>query len=370
MENSENNKKKVLIVACNNLGNGGIQRVIMDIVRNLSGEFHFDILLFSEKESCHEPEFKKYGKIFRLPHKGAPGSLRGKLDKYVRFPRLYLGVKKILQENGPYDVIHCHNYFEAAPCLMAAKYCGVPIRISHSHNSLLRTHVLAEIVRSVHRKLINHYATHRIGCSQLAADYLFGANTGAISIPNVIDLNRFDVSHYPVPKIKHSFIHVGRFGEQKNQVFVLDVFKIIQERWPDATLTFVGEFFENYDKIFLPELEKLQLKNVKILPHNSDIPALFARSECMIFPSTFEGLPLSLLEAQAMRVKCFVSDSVTREADIGLCQYLSLRHPPAQWAQAVFDTENKVFSQPNTAKLSLAEYVKKIGSIYHGEKIK
>ncbi len=366
----KNNIKRVLLVACNDLGNGGIQRVMMDIVHNLSGEFHFDIVLFSKEESYHELEFKKYGKIFRLPHKGENGSFRGKLDKYIRFPRLYFGVKKFLQEHGPYDVIHCHNYFEAAPCLMAAKHCGVTVRISHSHNSMPHAHLVAESMHSIYRKLINSYATHRIGCSQMAADYLFGPNTGAISIPNIIDLKRFDISRYPAPKARHSFIHVGRFGTQKNQLFVLDVFKEIQARWPDATLTFVGEFFENYDKLFLPKLEKLQLKNVKILPHNSDIPALFARSEYMIFPSTFEGLPLTLLEAQAMRVKCFVSNNVTREADIGWCQYLSLRQPPIQWAQAVFDTENKVFSQPNTAKLSLAEYVKKIGSIYNGEKIK
>lgn len=368
MNKNKNNKKKVLIVACNDLGNGGIQRVIMDIVRNLSDKFHFDIVLFSDKESYYEPEFKKYGKIFRITHKGAEGTLRCKLDKYIRFPRLYLGIKKILKENGPYDIIHCHNYFEAAPCLIAAKHCGVPVRISHSHNSLLRTHIVAEIMRSIHRKLINFYATQRIGCSQVAADYLFGPSTGAISIPNVIDVKRFDISRYSNSKIKHSFIHVGRFGNQKNQLFVLAVFKEIQARWPDATLTFVGAFFEGYEKIFLPKIEQLNLKNVKILPHNADVPALFAQSEYMVFPSLFEGLPLTLLEAQAMRVKCFASDVITREADIGLCQYLSLKQSVKDWATAVFNSENKPLSQPNIQEISLENYITQIHKVYEEKK--
>ena len=119
--------KKVLIVACNDLGNGGVQHVIMDIVRNLSDKFHFDIVLFSDKESYYEPEFKKYGRIFRIPHKGANGSFRSKLDKYIRFHRLYLGIKKILKENGPYDIIHCHMANAAYFYFKVAKKYGIKV---------------------------------------------------------------------------------------------------------------------------------------------------------------------------------------------------------------------------------------------------
>ena len=357
--------KKVLIVACNDLGNGGVQHVIMDIVRNLSDKFHFDIVLFSDKESYYEPEFKKYGRIFRIPHKGANGSFRSKLDKYIRFHRLYLGIKKILKENGPYDIIHCHNYFEAAPCLMAAKHCEVPVRISHSHSYMPRTHLAAEGMFSVYRKLINHYATHRIGCSQMAADYLFGANTGAISIPNAIDLKRFDRSLYPQQKIKHSFIHVGRLCGLKNQLFILNVFAVIQKKWPDASLKLIGKDDGNYKDILFKRIEELNLKNVKFLYHDSDIPALMAQSEYMIFPSISEGFGLVLAEAQAMGVKCFASDIVPPETNIGLCQYISLKASPEVWAQAVFDAENKPLPKPNIEKVSLLNYNNKIRSLYN-----
>ena len=34
--------KKILEVSCNGLTNGGVQQVIMSIVRNLYKEYHFD----------------------------------------------------------------------------------------------------------------------------------------------------------------------------------------------------------------------------------------------------------------------------------------------------------------------------------------
>ena len=50
-------RKKVLIVACNNLGIGGIQNVIMNIVRNLSDEFVFDVVCFDSDRTDFDEEF-------------------------------------------------------------------------------------------------------------------------------------------------------------------------------------------------------------------------------------------------------------------------------------------------------------------------
>ena len=360
--------KKILIVACNDLGNGGIQHVIMDIVRNLSDKFHFDILLFSNEESYFEPEFKKYGKVFRLPHYEGRYKILRKIDKYIRFFRIYKGVKKILKENGPYNVIHCHNYFEAAPCLMAAKHCGVPIRISHGHDIFLKSHCIAEIYRKFYRYSINRYASCKIACSQGAADYLFGKNRGGISVSNAIDLKKFDMQLYLISKLKHSFIHVASFGEKKNQLFILDVFKIIQEHWTDATLKLIGNKNEEYEQKLRNKIAVLNLHNVEFLPHYSDIPTLFAQSEYMIFPSLFEGFGLALAEAQAMGVKCFASDVIPKESDIGLCHYLSLKQPAQEWAQEIFNSEKEPIKKPDISKVNLSNFLNKIYDCY--ERIK
>ena len=359
--------KKALMVSCDGLGNGGVQHVMMNIVRNLSNEFHFDMLLFTNEVRYFDAEFQKYGTIFRLPHKGAVGSFRRKIDFYIRFPRIYHGVKKILKEHGPYQVIHCHNYFEAAPCLLAAAHCGVPVRISHCHSVLPRFNFIARSLCLMYRKLLNRYATVKLGCSQAATNYLFGKNQGK-SFPNAIDLNRFDINRYPAKKIKHSFVHVGSFGITKNQLFILDVFNVVQKQWPDVSLKLVGNKNEAYEALMQQKIKDLRIRNVQLLPHDSDVPALFAQSEYMIFPSTYEGFGLALVEAQAMGVKCFASDVIPKESNIGLCQYLSLKQSPAQWAKVVFESENTPLPRPNTQKVSLENYVRQILWIYEDKK--
>lgn len=356
--------KKILMVGNNGLGNGGIQHVMMDIVRGLHQDFHFDMLLFVKEEGFFDKEFEQYGSIFRLPHYSGPWKWRTRIDRYIRFYRLYKGVKKILRENGPYDIIHCHNCWDAAPCLLAAKQSGVPVRISHSHNAFLRHHPIAEIHHAIHSHLINIYATHRIGCSQMATSYLFGKDTGAISIPNAIDLKRFDIALYPQQKIKHSFIHVGTLGGAKNQTFVLDIFKEIQQKWPDASLKFISNNSGSYKELLLNKITNLAIRNVQFFPHDSDVPALFAQSEYMIFPSTFEGFGLVLAEAQAMGVKCFASDIIPQESDIGICQYLSLKQSAREWAQAIFEDENHPLQKPNIEKVNLTYYIEQIRQIY------
>ncbi len=356
--------KKVLLISCEGLGNGGVQHVMMDIVRHLSTDFHFDILLFTEEERYFDKEFKRYGSIFRLPHYNGSSWLRSRLDYFIRFKRLYRGVKKVLQQNGPYDVIHCHNYFEAAPCLLAATHCGVPVRISHGHNVYPRRNLLTEFYYFLYRVIINRYATTKIACSQIAADYLFGKDKGS-ALPNAIDLHRFDIKRYSLDKKRHSFIHIGRMCQQKNQLFVLEVFSKIQAKWPDAILTFIGNKNAEYEKKLQQLIKRLHLNNIYFLPHDTDIPSVLAQSEYMIFPSLFEGFALAVAEAQAMGVKCFVSEKIPPEADIGLCQHLTLQQSAEVWAEAVFN-ENKgqPFSCPNTEKLSLEYYLLQIRRIY------
>ena len=358
--------KKVLMISCDGLGNGGVQHVMMNIVRNLSNKFNFDMLLFTKEVRYFDAEFSKYGNIFRITKYEGPSLFRKKIDYYIRFFRIYNGVKKILKNNGPYNVIHCHNLFEAAPCLMAAKECEVPIRISHCHSSPNSSHFLAEFYRFIYRKIINSCATYKLGCSQLATDYLFGKNKG-ISVPNAIDLHKFDLSRYPIHKIKHSFIHVGSFGLTKNQSFILDVFKIIQKQWQDATLKMIGNKNEEYEKLLYKKITDLNLKNVQLLPHDSNIPNLFSQSEYMIFPSLFEGFPLVLLEAQAMNVKCFVSNVITMEANIGLCKYISLNKPEEYWAKEIFKSEKEPINKIDLNNISLSNYITKINQIYEGK---
>ena len=173
-------KKRILIIAFNNLGKGGIQNQLMGIVRSLHNEVDFDVVIWDSKRDYHRSEMEKYANVIECFRNTGKTFLRKKLDAFVRYKELKKIITQVIKKYGPYDVIHCNNAFDAAPCLQAAYECGVQVRISHAHNtenpSLRKKFVYPAYKRlyNHHRKKIRKYATHMVGCSKQVTDYFFG----------------------------------------------------------------------------------------------------------------------------------------------------------------------------------------------------
>ena len=81
-------------------------------------------------------------------------------------------------------------------------------------------------------------------------------------------------------------------------------------------------------------IDKLNLSgNVIITGVRSDVPAILSAADAFIMPSFFEGMPNTIIEAQATGLPCIISDSITKEANItGLVKYLPLSNSAEQWA--------------------------------------
>lgn len=298
--------KKILEVSCNGLGNGGVQHVIMNIVSELKDEFIFDILVFNNGPEFFDEQFLSYGgKIHRIINKKK--ILKKDIDVYFRGPRIFFNTYKILKENGPYDAIHCHNYFESFFCLLAAKKVGVKIRIVHSHNdaSFIKFSRIQKAYQNILRKLILRTATHFIGCSKNACKYLFGEKNDSITIYNGIDLEKFKRTgsndFFPCKKIK--LLHVGNFSEQKNQLFLIEVMNELRVRNVDFELCLIGGGNQLYYNKVNQKIKERNLEEfIKILPSNSNIPMEMNNADLFLFPSNYEGLGIVLIEAQATRI--------------------------------------------------------------------
>ena len=331
---------RVLRIASEGLGNGGIQNGIMNFCRNKKPEIRLDIVLFTKKRQHFDDEFERLGgTIFRIPNYEGKNDYRRVLDYYIRFLRIFWGVYRILKQHGPYDAIHCHNYFESGICTWAALLAGVGARISHSHNTVTPRKVIwtRRFYNFFLKILIQKTSNIRIGCSKQALRFLFDDDPEAFVINNTVDLGRFDREKYPyTPHENIRFIHIGRYCFQKNQGFLLEVFKAVKERLPDAELTLVG-FGVDEDKIAQGIVELGLGGSVRMLPSDSNIPQLLSESDYFIFPSRNEGLGNVLLEAQVMDVKCFASTAVPPEANMGLCKYLDLNAGAQAWADEIVD---------------------------------
>lgn len=364
-------KRKILHVSFGAVGNGGVSAVIMSIVRSLHSDYQFDVMTFSQRVKGHNAEVEQLGGHVYCVNCDRNGGWHDVIEFMTRPFRIFFYCLRFFKREK-YDVIHCHYADEGGVILLAAKWCKIPIRIMHSHNakSPLRRKGIIALYRKFQLMLGIRCSNRRVGCSIEACEAMFGEKTSLV-INNPLDLKRFKF-HTKATSLLSTvhFVHVGRFTWQKNQLFLLDVFKYINQAIPTSILTLVGwgeDATEIKQKIDLLGLgEKVQL-----LPANSNIPDIFSKSDYMIFPSRYEGLGIVLLEAQVSGVYCFASYVVPKVVDLGLCTFLDLSLGAKGWADIIIKhiQENKSYQLDikKRNRFDIQEVKKEYVKLYGGE---
>lgn len=366
-------KRKIAYVL-HGLATGGTEAFVINVVKNLNKE-KYDITFIlalddnGQTHQFHEDEIIEQGiKIYRTC------DLNG-LKKW----KLHYGkLKKILKEEGPFDVIHCNMDLFNGINLMAARKSGIPVRICHSHNSESQYNtstlkkIMSRIYRKVMRKLIYKNATVMLGCSKLANDYLYGEkwekDRRCSVLYNGIDLNRFTLENREKKETdQKKIITVGRFNKQKNPFFLLEILIELLKIRKDICFSWVGEgeLKEQIEEI----VQKHHLEEeIVFLGRRHDIPQILIQNEYFLFPSLFEGLPITLIEAQACGLECFVSSTVTREVNVGLCKYISLEKDAKYWAKYILEELDKKeklsFDNKKLEQFDIRNTVKRLEEIY------
>jgi glycosyltransferase involved in cell wall biosynthesis len=256
----------------------------------------------------------------------------------------------ILRECGPYDVVHSHVHHYSGYVLMLAAMAGVKARIAHSHNDT-RSVESKKLRRRAYlvtmRTLIRLFATKGLAVSSEAGSDLFESQWRQYSdkwrLQHLgIDLSRFEIE-VNREKLRHALGiplnavvigHVGRFSEQKNHAFFVEVAREVVRLESRSRFLFVG------DGPLRTAIEK-KVGNYDLAKHfvfaglRSDVPALMKGAmDILLFPSSYEGLPIALLEAQAAGLTCLVADGISPEVEVvpGLIRRQSLEQTPTQWA--------------------------------------
>lgn len=143
--------------------------------------------------------------------------------------------------------------------------------------------------------------------------------------------------------------HIGRFNEQKNHKFLIKIFKEIKKENENAMLLLVGK--GNLEDEIRRQVEQLKLNDsVMFLGVRKDIPELLMTMDMFVFPSLYEGMPNTVIEAQATGLKCIVSDTITKEANItGLVTYVSLTNDLNIWKNNIL--KNYTYKREDTSKI-------------------
>ncbi len=342
------------------MNQGGVETWLMHVLRHIDrDQFPMDFLVHTTSECAYDEEIRALGS-------GIIPCLSPR--RPVQYARNFL---RILRQQGPYDIVHSHVHHYSGFVLRLAHQADVPVRIAHSHTSLIeaRTHLPRRLYLGLMKRWITRYATVGLACSRKAAMALFGTNWETDRRWQVlyygIDLEPFEQKvdsqelrrELSIPADAFVVGHVGRFAEPKNHTFLIDVFAEVVKREPRAWLLLVG------DGPLRPSIEQ-KVHNIGLAGRvifagvREDVPRLMRGGmDVFLFPSLYEGLGLVLIEAQAARLPCVFSDVVPEEADVvePLLRRLSLSQTPSDWAEAVLSSSQATSSLTPTEALALVQ---------------
>lgn len=349
------------------VGLGGAESRIMDLYRQMNrDEIQFDFLVHSEavnrsisknvngrKPQFYDEEIQAMGgHIYVLP--------KFKVYNYFSYRR---AVRKFFAKHKEFRVVQGHMTSTAGIYLPIAKKAGVPITVAHARNAGVVKGPKGAATRFFRQNLAEK-ADFCFACSVLAGQDVFGkeaVHAGMVKIiHNAIDVRRFTYDEKVREAMREQLGvsgkivlgHVGRFEYQKNHPYLLEIFAAVCRERPDAVLLLLGD--GEGRSAMEARCGQLGIDGqVKFMGNCRDTERYYQAMDLFLLPSFFEGLPGVLVEAQAAGLRCFVSDTVTREAKAtDLVTYLSIEQPAQDWAKEILeraDYERRDTAQELTA---------------------
>jgi len=318
------------------MNRGGAETMIMNLYRHMDhSEIQFDFIVHTDKKCTFDDEIQLLGgKIFNAPvYKGT---------NHLEYKKWW---NSFFRNHQDYKIIHGHIRSTASIYLKIAKDYSLTT-IAHSHNTSSGSGFSA-IIKNILQYPIRYIADYLFACSKSAGIWLFGKNActkdNFFILRNAIDTKRFiydeeiRLKKRKEFKIESKFVigHIGRFAFPKNHTFLVDIFKKVHDKYSDTVLMLIG------DGNLRPGIEKkvanLQLtESVIFTGIRSDIPDILQAMDVFVFPSLYEGLPVTLIEAQASGLECIVSDKITTEVRItDLITFCSLKNSSDFWARKI-----------------------------------
>lgn len=327
------------------MNRGGAETMIMNIYRNIDrSKVQFDFVVHTNEIGSFDDEIKKLGgKIFHCPKLNVENLLSYK-NWWVRF----------FQNDGlSYRVVHGHIGSTASIYLKAAKDSG-KYTIAHSHSS-----GTDYSLKSFLYKLLS-YNTRNIADYFFACSYAAGVDRYGKKIAydkqrykilnNAIDTSLFGFNENIRKEIRNQFGltendliigHVGRFTSEKNHKFILKIFSNLLKNHDSSKLILVGDGplrneIENLSK-------ELNINNKVIFTGvRKDVNYIMQAFDVLLFPSIYEGLPVTLIEAQSTGLPCVISNKIPEDCILtnNLIHIVNLEDDISKWVETILDVKN------------------------------
>lgn len=330
------------------LGNtqlGGAESRIMDLYRQMDrSKIQFDFLVHTQEAGYFDKEIQRLGgRIYRVP--------RFRLYNYFSYRR---AVRHFFAVHHEFQMVQGHITSTAGIYLPIAKRMGIPMTAAHARSAGVDQGIKGILTRFMRRNL-DKKADYLFTCSEIAGISVFGRKAveqgKTIFIANAIDTEAFGYDERVHQRLREELGisdrtcvigHVGRFHYAKNHAYLLQVFARLcqketeqKEEAPSYILLLLGEGagMESIKKL----ADEWKIRDrVLFLGNRSNVNEYYQAMDYFVYPSRFEGLPGTIVEAQCAGLQCLMSDSICQEAAVTeLVKTMSITEEPGKWAEEI-----------------------------------
>lgn len=348
------------------MGRGGAETMIMNYYRCLDREkYQFDFLVHRKERAAYDDEIESMGGII---YRAIP-----------IHPQNYFLYFKFLdaffyKHKGEYSAVHCHIQENSGFVLKYAAKYGIKNRLVTSHcagKSLDLKYPFRLFASFFMRK----YVTTCLSCGVDAGKALYGSREFTV-LPNAINVDNFIFNEFVRDSLRKelnlddSFVigNVARLSPEKNHLFMIDILGEVLKKKPNAKLVLVGNG-QMYSKIQNRIKERSLEDKILMLGLRNDVNKILQTFDILLFPSVFEGLPMSVIEAQATGLQCFLSDSIDKNVKItDNVFFISLKNDAKSWAEIILrnipSTRGDMRDQIKKAGYDVKNNMKELLSLY------
>lgn len=331
-------KMKILLIGMTT-NIGGIETLLYNIATNLD-KTKFEIYFLdmtAKKIAFYNELVEKNIEVIKVT------SRRENFLKHV------IDLKQVFK-NYKFDVIHFNimdfSLFE--PLYLANKYSKAQL-ILHSHNGggSNRVSLKYKVLNTIGRTVVKKINYERIACGEQAGNWMFGNKPFTI-LNNAIDIEKFSFSQSYRNEIRNELDidekcyvigQVAKLEEQKNPLFLLEIFNEYQKNNPNSKLLIVGE--GNLLNEVKKRADDYKIGDkVLLVGKKMDAFKYYSAFDILVMPSIYEGLSITMVEAQVNGLKCITSDNVDKNSNLtGNVKFISLEKTANEWSEEIVQLE-------------------------------
>lgn len=320
---------------------GGKKNLVMEYYRNIDKtKIQFDFFCDTDSNAIPKDEITKLGgRVYQI----AP---------YQNIFKNMSQMKAICKKNN-YKIMHAYNGTMNLFSMFVGWQCGIPFRISESI-SMAHSADKKTILKNILKPFSKLFATNFMANGEVCGRWQFGDklfDEGKVRVFKTVintEVNKYNEELRNATREKYGVEdnivigHIGRLTEQKNTLFIIDIFNALVNKEPKAKLLIIGD--GNLREAMLAKINEYGIKDkVLYLGRREDIPQFYNAMDCFLLPSLYEGLPVVGVEAENCGLPMLFSTEIPKESsacdDLGV--FISLEKSPDEWADQILQVVKK-----------------------------